>query len=291
MQNNAVTRDEYLAELGNRARSLRARRGLTRKTLAQTSGVSERHLANLESGTGNASVLVLRDVASSLGCELAELLGDASAQSPEWLMIRDLLRDKDDETLKRAHRALAQMFSPRAASHDRERRIALIGLRGAGKSSLGRALAEKRGATFVEINREIERLAGCSVAEVHALMGPEAYRRYERRALDEITSDGGHVVIATPGGIVSDTTTFNLLLSRCFTVWLHASPEEHMARVVAQGVRRPMQGNREAMEDLKRILTARTTFYRKADVEVSTTGLSFDEALHALERACPGATV
>lgn len=289
MQNIAMTRDEYLAQLGERARLLRARRGLTRKTLAQISGVSERHLANLESGTGNASVLVLRDVANALGCELAELLGDASAQSPDWLMIRDLLRDKDDAALKRARMALTELFAPHALTEDRNKRIALIGLRGAGKSSLGRALAEKRGVKFVELNREIERLAGCSIPEVHALMGPEAYRRYERRALEEVTSEKSEVVIATPGGIVSDTSTFNLLLTRCFTVWLHASPEEHMARVVAQGDQRPMQGNREAMEDLKRILAARARFYRKADVDVSTSGLSFEEALASLLRVIPSA--
>jgi XRE family aerobic/anaerobic benzoate catabolism transcriptional regulator len=280
-------RDAYLAQLGERARSLRARRGLTRRSLAQASRVSERHLANLESGVGNASALVLRDIAQALGCEIAELVGDSSAQSAEWLMIRDLLRDRDEADLRRAHAALTQLFSTSSATQARERRIALIGLRGAGKSSLGRALAQARGVGFIELNQEIERLAGYKIPEVHALLGPEAYRRYERRALLETVQSSDPCVIATPGGIVSDTTTFNLLLSRCYTVWLSATPDEHMQRVVAQGDRRPMHGNREAMEDLKRILAARAKFYRKADIEVSTSGLTFDEALAALEKAVP----
>jgi XRE family aerobic/anaerobic benzoate catabolism transcriptional regulator len=168
------------------------------------------------------------------------------------------------------------------------RRIALIGLRGAGKSSLGRMLADHLKIPFVEINREVERVAGCGLEEIHNLLGPGAYRRYERRALEEALLNHPEAVIATPGGIVSDAGTFNLLLAQCYTVWLQTSPEEHMQRVTAQGDLRPMAGNAEAMEDLKRILAVRAPFYGKADLVVNTSGKtlarSFAELQQALEQ-------
>jgi XRE family aerobic/anaerobic benzoate catabolism transcriptional regulator len=265
-------REPFLAALGERVRSLRARKGMTRRALAAASQVSERHLANLELGIGNASILVLRQVATALGCTLAEMLGDETAASPEWLLIRELLRGRDEDDLHRGRLALAELFGKAGKPAARKRRIALVGLRGAGKSTLGQMLADDLDVPFVELNREIERVAGCSVAEIHNLYGPSAYRRYERRALEDTIKSYPDAVIATPGGIVSDAATFNALLSNCFTVWLRAAPEEHMRRVEAQGDLRPMAGNREAMEDLRRILAARQAFYGKADLSFDTSG-------------------
>ena len=268
-------REPFLVALGERVRSLRARKGMTRRSLALGSGVSERHLANLELGVGNASILVLRQVAAALECQPADLLGD-DIDMPEWLLIRELLRGRDDAEMRRARVALAELFGTSALPEARKRRIALIGLRGAGKSTLGRRLADDSGLPFVELNREIERVAGYGLAEIHNLLGPAAYRRYERRALEEALALYPEAVIATPGGIVSDPATFNLLLSHCFTVWLTASPGEHMRRVVAQGDTRPMAGNSEAMDDLKRILAGRAAFYRKADLTFDTSNRSVD---------------
>lgn len=278
-------RDPFLVALGERVRSLRARKGMTRRALSVASEVSERHLANLELGVGNASVLVLRQVAEALDCHLAELLGDETAASPEWLLIRELLRGRSDDDLHRARSGLAEMFGEVGKPATRSRRIALIGLRGAGKSTLGQMLADDLDVPFVELNNVIERLAGCSLAEIHNLYGPTAYRRYERRALDDTVHLYSDVVIATPGGIVSDAATFNLLLSQCFTVWLKASPEEHMQRVIAQGDLRPMSGNQEAMEDLKRILAGRAAFYGKADLAFDTSGKALAESFSPLREA------
>ena len=283
----ADTKDPFLAALGERTRALRARRGLTRKSLAKAADVSERHLANVEMGVGNASVQFLRQLAQALDCSLAELVGDESASSPEWLMIREILRGRSEPELAEARGALVTMFGAPASDAARRQRIALIGLRGAGKSSLGRALAERRRVPFVELNRRIEALAGCTLSEIHSLYGPAAYRRYERRALEEAIQGHARAVIATPGGIVSDPGTFNLLLAHCRTVWLQATPEEHMERVLAQGDTRPMSGNRgnvEAMNDLRRILESRAAFYSKADAVFDTSGRRFDEALDGLER-------
>jgi XRE family aerobic/anaerobic benzoate catabolism transcriptional regulator len=278
-------RDPFLVALGERVRSLRARKGMTRRALSLASDVSERHLANLELGVGNASVLVLRQVAEALDCQLAELLGDETAASPEWLLIRELLRGRSDAELQRARSGLAEMFGAVGKPATRSRRIALIGLRGAGKSTLGQMLADDLDVPFVELNNVIERLAGCSLAEIHNLYGPTAYRRYERRALEETVQIYSDAVIATPGGIVSDASTFNLLLAQCFTVWLKASPEEHMQRVIAQGDLRPMSGNQEAMEDLKRILAGRAAFYGKADLAFDTSGKALAESFPPLRAA------
>lgn len=275
-------KDPFLTALGERLKLLRARRGLTRKALAQLSGVSERHLANVETGVGNASVQFLRQLCGVLNCSLAEMTGDETASTPDWLMIREILRGRNEEELARARSVLGELFESPVSETARHQRIALIGLRGAGKSSLGRLLADEINAPFIELSTHIEQLAGCSIAEIHALYGQGAYRRYEQRALEELIRHYPRVVIATPGGIVSEPATFNLLLSHCYTVWLKASPEEHMGRVLAQGDRRPMSGNREAMEDLKRILESRAQFYSKADKVVDTSELSQEAAFATL---------
>jgi XRE family aerobic/anaerobic benzoate catabolism transcriptional regulator len=273
-------KDPFLLALGERTRALRARRGLTRKGLAKAADVSERHLANVEMGVGNASIQFLRQVAQALNCTLAELVGDETASSPEWLMIREILRGRSEPELAQARGSLAAMFGAPAGQAARRERIALIGLRGAGKSTLGRMLAESRGVPFVELNRQIEGVAGCSLSEIHSLYGPQAYRRYERRALEDAIQRFPRAVIAMPGGIVSEPATFNLLLAQCYTVWVRATPEEHMSRVLAQGDTRPMNGNLEAMADLRRILDSRAAFYSKAD-EVCDTSDKTTEAAFA----------
>ncbi|HEY6354633.1 MAG TPA: helix-turn-helix transcriptional regulator [Burkholderiaceae bacterium] len=275
-------REPLLLALGERARSLRARRGLTRKAVAQLAGVSERHLANLESGTGNASILILQQVAQALQCSLAELVGDVTTSSPEWLLIRELLEPRSESDLRRARIALGEMFGTRGDAQARNHRIALVGLRGAGKSTLGQMLADDLDYPFVELSREIEKFAGCTIREIHDLYGTNAYRRYERRALEEAIQIYPEVVIATPGGIVSDAATFNELLAHCTTVWLKAEPEDHMQRVAAQGDMRPMAASAEAMDDLKRILAGRLPFYAKADLSFDTSAQPLEQAFQAL---------
>jgi XRE family aerobic/anaerobic benzoate catabolism transcriptional regulator len=286
-----LPKDPFLVTLGERLKMLRARRGLTRKALARTADVSERHVANVESGVGNASIQFLRQLSMVLNCTLAEMIGDETASSPEWLMIREILRGRSETELAMARTALADVFEKPTSEAARRQRIALIGLRGAGKSSLGHALADHYKVPFVELNRQIEATAGCSVAEIHALYGQNAYRRYEYRALEDSIRLFPNAVIATPGGIVSEPATFNLLLSHCYTVWLKASPEEHMGRVIAQGDKRPMAGNREAMDDLKHILESRAEYYSKADAIFDTSGMAEQDALTGLMKQLRGAAL
>lgn len=276
-------REAFLVALGERVRRLRAIRGMTRKALAQATGVSERHLANLEHGVGNASILVLLQIAKAFNCALAELVGDVTTESPEWLLIRELLSGRGEADLQRARETLAQLFGVGGGQRpNRFQRIALIGLRGAGKSTLGQMLADDLGYPFVELNVEIERVAGCGILEIHNLYGPNAYRRYEKRALEEAVQLYPEMVLATPGGLVSEAATFNLLLAHCYTVWLRATPEEHMGRVMAQGDFRPMSGNSEAMADLKRILAGREAFYAKADLTWNTSHMDLAECFAGL---------
>jgi XRE family aerobic/anaerobic benzoate catabolism transcriptional regulator len=282
-------KNPFLAGLGERVRALRARRGMTRRAVALAADVSERHLANLEYGIGNVSVLVLLQVAGALQCSMAELIGDPTTRSPEWLLLREMLEHRDEATLKRVRIAVGELLGLGGARADGQGaaspRIALIGLRGAGKSTLGRRLAEDLGFPFVELSRDIEQFAGCSVSEIQALYGQNAYRRYERRALEEAIQIHPEAVIATPGGLVSDAATFNLLLSHCTTVWLQASPEDHMKRVIAQGDLRPMAASREAMDDLKGILTGRAAFYSKADLRLDTSAQPLEATWRLLREA------
>jgi len=275
-------RHPFLATLGERVRTLRARRGLTRRAVAQAAQVSERHLANLESGTGNASILILLQVAQALQCSIFELLGDVTTSSPEWLLIRELLSTRNEAELRRVRLQLGEMFGSHGDEKARSNRIALVGLRGAGKSTLGQRLADDLGFPFIELSREIEKFAGCSISEIHNLYGTNAYRRYERRALEEAIQIYPEVVIATPGGLVSDSATFNEVLTHCFTVWLQAKPEDHLGRVAAQGDMRPMAGSKEALEDLKRILEGRSAFYAKADLSFDTSAQPLEDSFLAL---------
>ena len=277
-------KNPFLVALGERVRALRSRRGMTRKAVALTADVSERHLANLEYGIGNASILVLLQVAGALQCSLAELLGDVTTSSPEWLLLRELLEHRDEATLRRVRTAVGELLGTGGGNRAHSPRVALVGLRGAGKSTLGQMLADDLGVPFVELSREIEKFAGCSVSEIQGLYGQNAYRRYERRALEEAIQIYPEAIIATPGGIVSDAATFNLLLAHCTTVWLQASPEDHMKRVTAQGDLRPMAASKEAMEDLKGILAGRAAFYSKAELRLDTSAQPLDQTFSALRR-------
>jgi len=278
-------RDPLLVAIGEQVRNLRALKGMPRRSLAKAADVSERHLANLEKGVGNVSVLILKQVAIALSCSIAELLGDETTATPEWLMIRELLHDRNEADLRRARLALAEQFSTVDAIASKGDRIALIGLRGAGKSTLGQRLADTLGRPFVELGAEVTRIAGLTPAGIQDLYGPAAYRRYEAQALKETLANIPRFVLATPGGIVSDAGSFGLLLSRCVTIWLQATPQEHMERVLSQGDLRPMAGNREAMEDLKAILRTRTPFYAKADIDFVTSGKSVEETTAGILQA------
>jgi len=275
---------EFLHLVGERVRVTRARRGMTRKILARDSGVSERYLAQLEAGQGNISIALLRQVAQAMGVPLAEFVREGGDPPIELTLLRETLDRLGAKELAQARALIAERFAP-DAGEGRRRRVALIGLRGAGKSTLGRRLAEARGVPFVELDREVERLSGMALGEIFQLYGQAAFRRYERRSLEQIVERHERAVIATGGSLVSEPATFDLLLSTCFTVWLKAAPEEHMARVVAQGDLRPMAENAEAMADLRRIVAGRAALYAKADVAVDTQGRSEDESFAELRRA------
>jgi XRE family transcriptional regulator, aerobic/anaerobic benzoate catabolism transcriptional regulator len=282
-----------LAELGARVRAWRARRGMTRKQLAADSGLSERFLADVEGGKGNVSINSLEAAARALNITILELLQDAPR--PALSRLHDLLARLDDAQLEQAYTLLSNGFGLGDAQ-GRERRIALIGLRGAGKSTLGAQLAAQRGVPFVELDRQIEREAGTSMNEILLLHGQAGYRRYERRALLHIAEQHADGVVMTTGGsIVSERETFDLLQSRFYCVWLKASPEEHMTRVVAQGDLRPFHGHAEAgqpamgeaMEDIRRILASREALYARADAVVDTSARSIKQSTRDLERAVP----
>jgi XRE family aerobic/anaerobic benzoate catabolism transcriptional regulator len=273
---------EFLATMGRHVREARERRGMARKVLSQNAGVSERYLAQLEAGDGNASVLLLRSVARALAMPLTDLV-DPRENSVEQRLIRRFLERLPEHRLEDVVFRLMRDFGHEEAA--RKKRIALVGLRGAGKTTLGTALAKDLGYPFVELDREIERDAGITLSEVFLLYGQTGYRRIERRCLERMIETHGEMVMTVGGGIVSEPETFNLLLLNCFTVWVRAAPDEHMARVVAQGDFRPMQGNAEAMEDLSRILEAREPLYRKADVTLDTTGERPEQSLSKLRQA------
>ena len=240
----------FLARLGDRVRDARKARDLSRRALSDLSGVSERYLAQLEAGSGNISIVLLRDIALSLGMKLEQFVAE-----PDDLM--DLARD-------------------------RAQRIALVGLRGAGKSTLGKGLARRLGFKFIELNDVIRELSGLPISEIFNLYGEAGYRRFESEAVDMVASQRTQVVLAVAGGIVADSEAYETLLERFNTVWLKATPEEHMSRVRAQGDLRPMEGNPEAMAQLRQILAERMKDYSRARYEFETTGLEPEVALDGL---------
>jgi XRE family aerobic/anaerobic benzoate catabolism transcriptional regulator len=279
--------EPLLVRIGDRIRNLRAIRGMSRKALAKDAQVSERFLADLESGVGNASIMLLNRLADALALPLADIVGveDARADLEQSVQLLSRLNDAD---LQESRQWLQARFATNAGDSSRWSRIALIGLRGAGKSTLGRKLAAALHYRFVELDHTIEELSGMDSTQIHSMLGQSAYRRYEFDALRSIV-DGvdGRFVIAVPGSIVSEASTLNYLLNHCFAVWIKASPEEHMSRVIAQGDMRPMSGNREAMNDLRRILATREPLYGKADVAISTEGRSVEESLGELIKSVP----
>ena len=274
--------ERFLQELGERVRAARARSGMTRKDLAGESSVSERYLAHLESGQGNISVLLLQKVAAALNLPLGELISGQDGQAVELTLIQQFLRRLPPQQLPGVRAQLMREFG--SGPLERMKRIALIGLRGAGKSTLGALLAKQLGVPFVELDREVEREAGTSLSEIFLLYGQQGYRRYERRCLEKVLQQRERCVIATGGSIVSEPGTYDLLLSTCFTIWLKALPEEHMARVVAQGDTRPIAGNAEAMDDLRRILDGRGVLYGQADATVDTAGRTVERSLKELRK-------
>jgi XRE family aerobic/anaerobic benzoate catabolism transcriptional regulator len=261
----------FLHGLGERLRLIRARRGISRRILSQQSDVSERYIAQMEAGDGNVSILKLRAIAHALGVSVTELLGERAERAADAMLIEGLLSRLTEPDLQEARQLLQSRFAAAAAGH-RHRRIALIGLRGAGKSTLGRMLAAERGVGFLELDREIEREAGMDISAVFELHGQPGFRRLERRVLERLVAEPAGAVLAAGGSIVADPATFALLLGNWRTVWVRASPEEHMQRVVDQGDLRPMQDNRQAMDDLRAILASREQLYAKADLVLDTTG-------------------
>jgi XRE family aerobic/anaerobic benzoate catabolism transcriptional regulator len=250
----------FLQALGRRVRLLRAQRGMTRRILAAQSGVSERYISAVEAGTGNGSILLLRALADALHVGLRALLEDDTESAPAAVAREPGYRD----------------------------RIALVGLRGAGKSTLGPLLAGRIGVAFVELDREVEKDAGMGLGEIMELHGQAGFRRLERGVLDRVIAAHPAMVMAAGGGIVAETVTFERLLGACLTVWVKASPEEHMQRVIDQGDLRPMRDNRRSMDDLRAILASREALYARADIQLETTGHSVAESLTTLLGAVRG---
>jgi XRE family aerobic/anaerobic benzoate catabolism transcriptional regulator len=267
---------DFLEQLGQRVRTLRSLHGMSRKVLAKVSGISERYIAQLESGKGNVSIVLLRRVSNAIGTPLEDLI-PINDPAPDWQVIRDLLRKASPGQIAQAKELLS------SSSTSAQRRpafagIALIGLRGAGKSTLGKLLAKTIGWNFVELNKEIERQNGLEVAEIINLYGQEGFRRMEQAALAQLLARKELMVLATGGGIVSEPLTFDLILKSFYTIWLKAEPEEHMARVRRQGDLRPMADDRSAMAELRNILKSREPLYARANAVVDTAGLSVEAA-------------
>lgn len=273
----------FLQQVGNRVRNARKRHGMSRKVLARESGVSERYLAQLETGSGNISILLLRQVAAATGLKLQDLVTEPEEDSPEILSILELARRASPDQREDIIANLSGMLD-RSGADLKATRIALIGLRGAGKSTLGQLIAEDLKIPFIELNREIELDSGLAIAEIFALYGQDGYRRLEQRCLRSVIDRHSEVVLAVAGGIVAEANTYEMLLRSFHSVWLQASPEEHMARVRAQGDRRPMAGNPAAMNDLRSILESRQQDYANAEMTFDTSGKSVEECRRDLTR-------
>jgi XRE family transcriptional regulator, aerobic/anaerobic benzoate catabolism transcriptional regulator len=280
---NGRETDAYLRRLGERVRTLRNQRGMTRKALARYAKVSERYLAQLEAGLGNGSIVLLRRISRAIGLPVTQLVNEGAEPPLDLVLLSQFLERLSPPALAEARDMLLRHFSE-PSDDARRRRIALIGLRGGGKSTLGALLAERLGVPFIELDREIEKRSGASLSEIFDMFGQETFRRAEREALDDVLRRHKDFVIATSGSIVTEPGTLELLLASCFTVWVRAEPEEHMKRVMAQGDMRPMAKSARAMEDLISILRSREPLYAKADVMLSTSNRTPEQNLAELLR-------
>jgi len=278
----------YLRNLADKIRDARAQRGMTRNALAADSGVSLRFLAQLEGGQGNPSILVLRRIASAMGFPTDDLLSIDPAPAIDRILLMQMLKRLSDDDIVEARRLLTHHLGLDAVAEAKRPYVTLIGLRGAGKTTLGRRLAKHRGVPFFELDREVEREYGATVGEILQLHGQPGYRRFERESLQAVLSNHAAAVIETGGGLAADPETLPLLLERSLAIWVRTSPEEHMQRVIDQGDLRPMARSREAMRELKDILKAREPFYRQAHLHLMTSGRtadqSFQDLLELLER-------
>ncbi|HWS66081.1 MAG TPA: helix-turn-helix transcriptional regulator [Steroidobacteraceae bacterium] len=272
----------YLRTLADKIRDARAQRGMTRNALAADSGVSLRFLAQLEVGQGNPSILVLRRIAAAMGFPPGDLLSDEPSSAIDRMLLLQMLKPLSDDDLSKARRLFTQHFGLEEVSDTKKPYVTLIGLRGAGKTTLGRRLAEQRGVPFFELDREVEREYGATIGEILQLHGQPGYRRFERESLQAVLSRNPAAVIETGGGLAADPETLALLLERSLTVWVRASPEEHMQRVIDQGDLRPMARSREAMRELNDILKAREPFYRQAHLHLTTSGRTADQSFQEL---------
>ena len=276
--------ERLLVRAGERVRSARTRMGISRRLLAEKSGVSQRYLAQLESGQGNISIGLLLRIAEALDFRIEWLLAEEDPWTSGTAMISSLLRSATRDQRER----VLEILMPESPSLKRASRIALIGLRGAGKSTLGRLAAAELGLPFKELNEDIEEASGMPAAEVMNLYGPEGYRHLERQSLERVVALHGKVVLAIAGGIVSQPETFNYLLQNFHTVWLKAKPEDHMSRVRGQGDERPMAGNPDAMSELRNILMSREALYAKAEAHINTSNATLQESLKALIQTVKG---
>jgi XRE family transcriptional regulator, aerobic/anaerobic benzoate catabolism transcriptional regulator len=281
---NAGAAAAFLAALGREVRRSRAKRGMTRRQLADASRTSERYLAQIESGAGNPSVTVLRAIAQALDLPAAALLGEPSANTAARAALLDLVARLPDSALAELTELIEARLVPAAQGADRARRVALVGLRGAGKSTLGRMLARHLGWPFIELDRVVEQDYGASIPDMIEMAGTATFRRHERAALQRVIAGHEAAVITTAGGIVSDRESYALLLRRSHTIWIKARPEEHMGRVMAQGDFRPMAANREAMADLVAILEARGADYARAEAQLDTSDEAVEQSCAKLQR-------
>jgi XRE family aerobic/anaerobic benzoate catabolism transcriptional regulator len=280
--------DDFLGLLGARVRELRSLRGMTRKAVAREADVSERHLAQLELGEGNVSIVLLRRIVTALNVTLEDLFAPKAPIPDEKRMIGELLERLPSHRLQETLQRLTHELADNEKS--RRSRIALIGLRGAGKSTLGAKLSRDLNIPFLELDREIQKDAGMGLAEIFSLYGQAGYRRIEKRTLERVLKQHRRAVLSIGGGVVSEKGTYDRLLSNCLTVWVKANPEDHMSRVIAQGDFRVMGDNNEAMDDLRRILEAREPLYRRADIHLETSGEPVDESFLKLKRALQSET-
>ena len=278
-----VTEGSFLVFLGKRVRELRNRRGLTRKMMAREADVSERHLAQLEGGEGNVSIVLLRRITGALHVSLAELFAPETETQQEKLLIQRFLERLPAHRVEDAMSRMMRDFGDE--ERERRKRVALIGIRGAGKSTLGLRLGAEMNVPFIELDQEIEKDAGMPLGELFSLYGQTGYREIEKRLIERVLREHDRAIISVGGGVVSEKETYDYLLSHCYTVWIKARPEEYMARVIAQGDLRVMGGSSQAMEDLRRILEAREPLYRKADIYLETSGHSVEESFAELRAA------